>query len=168
MLIRPSLSDSCEHTWIGELFFLTLDFGCRFTLCLRLANVVPATPLLPLSTWSGSCDGGSRKYRYCSSSRCQPWRRWRAVLQHQERSFSRSLQPTGEWAPSGRWVRNCWEKPQILFTSSSFIIIAFIVFLVCLNHSRLNLQGLIRFSFCKLTMQVVRTVVQDSELPTLD
>lgn len=104
--IWPSLLNSCEHTWTGELFLSTLGSGCSFALWLWLANPVSAPPSL-LSTWSGPCGGGSRKYRCCSSSGCQPGRWWRAILQHQERSFSWSLQPTGEWAPSDRWGRNC-------------------------------------------------------------
>lgn len=68
-------------------------------------------PAACLSPWSGSCDSRSRKCRRCSSFGRQPGRGWRAVLQHQERSLSWSLQPTWEWAPSDRWGRNCSLEP---------------------------------------------------------
>lgn len=76
-------------------------------------------PLLP--TCSGSRDGGSRQLRRRGSSGRQQGRGRRTILQHQARSFSRGLQPAGEWAPSARWERNCRKRivsrQNIFFTT---------------------------------------------------
>lgn len=105
---KKRLVRTCQDRW--ALFFPPSTPSCR----LWLADGV-FYPAASLSFRSGPCVSGSGKRRRCGSCGCRPGRGRQPLLQHQERSVPRSLQPSWERAPPDGWGRNCSRGITILF-----------------------------------------------------
>lgn len=91
---------------------------------LKLVSPPPSPP-------PGHVNQRAGQRRPVGSSRCEPgWRR-RAIQQHQERSFPRSVQPAGERAPPDRWAGT---QDMCLWLLLLFIWISLICLFVFLSR----------------------------------